>query len=507
MTQTGRIIIRFVGWGRQSLTLWGPHLILFVFTIQVIVLLETAKLQVVSGSCAVGNPGWSPRNFGCNDALETDKVVILGGPTSTLADAALGSSILVASFKVKSLVDTGVALIEGTIDEIIDKDASSGTSEQILGVAISVGKGFMKLSGSRRRLLQAEDVYGNVTDGSLLWEETPTHMSAGHHRHLLQTTAGACNLGTEADGRVKVLGDVTGNSLFNGADLIFLDQMLLAKECTISGTGCSAGAETNLPFLSAMGMFQRQQVDTMLFYLRPKNEADALCSSNALTDATDSSPCATNKAKAAMIELLLETVYFMDVDHTTLSSVVTVPSTVTGQLTIAVKFRDLASCVVSDPTKAEVLVELRGSKANTGMSAITGEVIQDTTSVDGSAIFRAAVVNNLWTVTVSPGSGGWQTSSDSGIFILSRKSTAAGGFSASIRAFYDSTTDYMATALTNNIAWDPLVSSIVFPTSSATTTSPTSAPTASPTTASPTTTYSPTASPPMFVAVWTAAYR
>jgi len=130
---------------------------------KVTVLLETAKLQVVPGNCVVGSPGWSPRNFGCNDALETDKVIILGGPTSSLADAALGSSILVASFKVKSLVSAGVALIEGTIDDIIDRDASSGVSEQILGVAISVGRGYMKLSGERRRLLLMDDVYGNVT--------------------------------------------------------------------------------------------------------------------------------------------------------------------------------------------------------------------------------------------------------------------------------------------------------------------------------------------------------
>ena len=47
--------------------------------LQLTILLETAKLRVVVGSCAVGSGWGTDRDFTCNTESDTDKVRPLGG--------------------------------------------------------------------------------------------------------------------------------------------------------------------------------------------------------------------------------------------------------------------------------------------------------------------------------------------------------------------------------------------------------------------------------------------
>ena len=52
---------------------------LYLAVLQLTILLETAKLKVVVGSCAVGSGWGTDRDFTCNTESDPDKVRPLGG--------------------------------------------------------------------------------------------------------------------------------------------------------------------------------------------------------------------------------------------------------------------------------------------------------------------------------------------------------------------------------------------------------------------------------------------
>eukprot|EP00976_Prorocentrum_cordatum_P025380 515575-Prorocentrum_minimum.AAC.1 len=390
----------------------------------------------------------------------TQQVVIIGGPTSELADAALGSYLLVASFEVEALEDSGEALIEGTINDLIDLDPSTGASDGISNATISAGRGYLRIAvDARRRLLHSDSERG-VTGGVA---RHPRHGVArtppGYHRHLLQT---GCSSSSFA------LGDVTGNGAVSGADLVFYQYVLLAKSCVAAGT-CEAGAERNLSAISSMTAFQRRQLDPQMYYLKGAAAADALCTNSA----QGGSPCATLDGYNILLNAVAEKGYFLDVDSSSYPSVVAVPTSVDGALAVEVALRGLDGCAVTDASRAEVLVEIR-TATNAGMSPITGALYS--TSPLGK-MFTAAVVGDAWSLVLSAGSPGWQADPTAALVLIVRAKTADGNYFATEKSMFYDTSSAPASG-----SFDPFVQ-IDLPFTAAPTVAPTATPTATPTSA------------------------